>query len=81
MMDKEFNKIIGKELMLLRKDCDFSNQELSKLTNISASTISRYENGNNNMNLDIISKIVNACDTSVYIFFSKCVAKMQNNLK
>ena len=80
-MDKEFNKIVGKELMLLRKNSDYSNQELSKITNISSSTISRYENGNSKMNLDIIAKIVNACDTSIYIFFSKCIAKMQNNLK
>nr|DAZ41222.1 MAG TPA: helix-turn-helix domain protein [Caudoviricetes sp.] len=78
-MNDEFNKIVAKELMLLRKNADMSNEKLAKKAKISPSTISRYEGGKNNMNLDIIEKIVLCCNSNMYIFFNKCIAKMQQN--
>lgn len=78
-MNNEFHKIVGKELMLLRKSSDMSNEKLSKRAGISSSTISRYENGRNNMNLDVIEKIVLCCNSNIFIFFDKCIAKMQQN--
>ncbi|MDD6277871.1 MAG: helix-turn-helix transcriptional regulator [Mycoplasma sp.] len=78
-MNNEFHKIVGKELMLLRKSSDMSNEKLSKRAGISSSTISRYENGRNNMNLDVIEKIVLCCNSNIFIFFDNCIAKMQQN--
>ena len=80
-MNNEFYKIVGKELMLLRKSADMSNEKLSKRAGISSSTISRYENGKNNMNLDVIEKIVLCCDSNMFIFFNNCIAKMQQHKK
>lgn len=78
-MEKNLKKVVSKELMLLRKSKDLSNESLANITKLAPSTISRYENGKGSMNLDVISKIVEACNTDIYIFFSNCIAKMQQN--
>lgn len=77
-MITELKKIVGKELMLLRKDKNISNIELAEKTKTATSTISRYEQGKNNMNLDVIVKLVNGCGEDICIFFERCIAKMQN---
>lgn len=76
-MTLELSKVVGKELMLLRKDKNLSNNELSKKSRVAPSTISRYEQGKKGMNLDTIAKLTAACDTDICIFFEKCIAKMQ----
>lgn len=71
-------KLIGKELMLLRKDRELTSEELASLSNISTSTISRYENGAGAMSLDILIKLIISLDSDVFIFFKNAFAKMQN---
>ncbi|HIQ91045.1 MAG TPA: helix-turn-helix transcriptional regulator [Candidatus Coprosoma intestinipullorum] len=78
-MNNDLKKVVGKELMLLRKEKDLSNAELANKTKIAPSTISRYEKGNDAMNLDIIAKMINGCDFDISIFFERCIAKMQQN--
>lgn len=80
-METKLKKIVGKELMLLRKDKELSNAELAKKTKLAPSTISRYENGTGTMSLDNISKIVIACNANILIFFDNCIAKMQQDTK
>lgn len=75
--DIEIKKFIGKELMLLRKDYGLSNETLAAKINIAPSTLSRYENGKGKMQLEIIEKIVSACDSNIFIFFNNCFAKLQ----
>lgn len=75
----DLKKIVGKELMLLRKEKDLSNIKLSEKIKVAPSTISRYEKGEDAMNLDIIAKMINGCDTDISIFFERCIAKMQQN--
>lgn len=76
-MTSELSKIVGKELMLLRRDKNLSNNELSEKSKVASSTISRYEQGKNRMNLDTIVKLTTACDTDICIFFENCIAKLQ----
>lgn len=76
-MEKDLKKIVGKELMLLRKDKGLTMMELAKKAKLATSTITRYENGKHNMNLDVIEKILHVCETEPYIFFNNCVAKLQ----
>lgn len=76
-MKEELKIIVGKQLMLIRKEADLSIEELANKTKLATSTISRYENGKHNMNIDVIYKIVNGCNSSMNIFFEKCIAKMQ----
>lgn len=76
-MENTFKKIVAKELILLRKSKGYTSIELSKKASIATSTLSRYENGYGSMDIAIIEKIVSACDESTYIFFNKCVAKLQ----
>lgn len=70
-------QLVGKQLMLIRKDANLTIEELAEKTKLATSTISRYENGGN-MNLENIDIILKSCNCDTYIFFSKCIAKMQN---
>ena len=78
MRNKEFNKFIGKELMLLRKDRGLTNEELSNISGVATSTISRYENGDGAINLDTFNKLIINLNSDIYIFFKNIFAKMQN---
>lgn len=78
-MNNNIERIVGKQLMLLRKEKGYSIEELAKISKIAPSTISRYENSRCSMNLNIISKLVACLNSDDYIFFDKCVAILQSN--
>lgn len=72
----EFRKLVGLNLMLLRKEKGITMVELADKTGIATSTISRYENGSN-MDINMLETLVNACGMKIDIFFKNVVAKMQ----
>lgn len=76
-MDNELRKIVGKQLMLIRKDQELSIESLADITHLAPSTISRYENGKGAMTLENLSKIITSCNYDISIFFNQCIAKMQ----
>lgn len=73
----EFRKKVALNLMLLRKSKSITIEELSRKTGIATSTISRYENGDKGMEINLLEKLVNGCDEKIDIFFRNIVAKLQ----
>lgn len=56
--------IIGETIVDLRKERNYTQKELAKLLNISASCLSKYENGITQPPLDIIVQICDALNVS-----------------
>lgn len=79
MKESELKNIVASEIVNLRKSKGYTASELALKANIAASTLSRYENGYGSIDLAIIEKIVSACNQEIYIFFSNCIAKLQQN--
>jgi transcriptional regulator with XRE-family HTH domain len=52
-------------------------EDLAKKTGVATTTISRYENGNCHMNLNMLERIVNGNGQTLEIFFANVLAKMQ----
>ena len=73
---EEFRKIVGRNLMLLRKEKGITIVELAEKTGIATSTISRYENGSS-IDLNMLEKLIKGCGVKIDIFFKNVVAKMQ----
>lgn len=57
--------IIGDTIVDLRKDKNYTQKELAKLLNISASCLSKYEKGTTQPPLDMVIQICDALDVSV----------------
>ncbi len=55
---------IGQNIKLIRKEKGFSQEELAKILDVSRVSITRYENGTREPDLDMISKIADALETS-----------------
>lgn len=62
--------MIGKILKTMRREKKISQQELSKLTFISRSTLSDYEREKTDISFENIEKIANICDYEV-LFINK----------
>lgn len=76
-MKEMFKKEVGHQLMLLRKEKGINMEKLAEITGVATSTISRYENSTNSMDLDMVEKLVNGCGMEIDIFFTRVIAKLQ----
>ena len=79
-MKSEIKMRIGKELLKLRIDNNYSVQDLSNLTNINKDTLYKYEKGLGN-SFDTLEKILTTYNLNFKLFFDKVYANMQNSEK
>lgn len=78
-MKEQFLKSVASELKILRIEHNISQEELSEKTGVAASTISKYETGEKDMNLLKIEQILKPYKMNLSIFFARIIAKTHNN--
>lgn len=76
-MKDNFLKAVSSELKIIRIENNDLQEDLSKKSNVAMSTISRYEAGEENMNLNKIEQILKPYNISLFIFFKRILAKTQ----
>lgn len=77
-MKENFLKAVASELKLVRIEHGDLQEELAAKSGVAPSTISRYEIGVKNMNIDKIQQILKAYDMNLYVFFDRIIAKTQD---
>lgn len=80
-MQKEIEtlkKYIAINLRKLRAEINISQEELSKKSNVNATTIVRYEAGTIIPSLDKLVLILNVFNVSLYNFFKEVYENMYN---
>ncbi len=78
-MKNNFLKAVSSELKIIRIEHEDLQEDLSKKSNVAMSTISRYEAGEENMNINKIEQILKPYGISLFIFFKRILAKTQKN--
>lgn len=76
-MKNDFIKAVSKELKLIRIEHNDLQEDLSKKSKVATSTISKYEAGEENMNISKIAEIIKPYNISLFIFFERIIAKTQ----
>lgn len=66
---ENIRQFTARELRKLRADRDVTLEEASKEIGIGKDTLSRYENNNCSMQLDVLERILNYYGVSFNIFF------------
>lgn len=77
-MKENFIKKVSSELKIIRIENGDKQEDLALKSGVATSTISRYENGDENLNIDKIAQIIEPYNISLYIFFERIIAKTQN---
>lgn len=77
-MKETFLKAISSELKIIRIENNDLQEDLAEKSGVAMSTISKYENGEQNMNIYKIEQILKPYNISLYIFFNRIIAKTQN---
>jgi len=57
--------MIGKALKKMRKDNNFTQEDISKVTNIGRSTLSDYETEKTDINIENLEKIAKVCNYTI----------------
>lgn len=78
-MKEKFLKKVSSELKILRIEHGDLQEELAVKSRVASSTISRYEDGEQNMNLRKIEQIIKPYNITLDIFFKRVLAKTQND--
>ena len=60
--------MIGKVLKYMRKKNNFSQEQISNITNIGRSTISDYEREKTDINFESLEKIANICNFEIFFY-------------
>lgn len=76
-MKEEFLKKVSLELKIIRLEHNDKQADLSKKSSVAMSTISKYEGGTKNMNLNKIEEILKPYGINLNIFFNRILAKTQ----
>ena len=76
-MKEDFLKKVSAELKIARIENGDLQEDLAVKSGVAASTISKYEAGEKNMNLLKIEQILKPYDIDLYIFFERILAKTQ----
>ncbi len=76
-MKDNFIKAVSAELKILRIENHDLQEDLAIKSGVAMSTISKYETGDNNMNIEKIEQIIKPYGINLYIFFSRILAKTQ----
>lgn len=66
------------QLRSLRAEKNYTIEEVAKITGLDKNTISRYENGKNKMQLDVLDKLLSCYEISYSIFFTRSYANNHN---
>lgn len=77
-MKEKFLKLVSNEIKIIRIENRDSQEELSQKTGIAPSTISKYESGEQEMNLLKIQQMLAPYGVTLPIFFARIIAKTQN---
>ena len=65
-------KTLGERIVFLREEHNISQKELAITVQITAATLSRYENNISEPNADIICRLANALNTSTDFLLGLC---------
>lgn len=76
-MKENIFELVSKELKILRIENGLSQEELSKKSKISISSIVRYEQKDSDIKLSTLEKLIKPYGISLFIFFERIIAKMQ----
>ncbi len=60
--------MIGKVLKYMREKNNFSQEQISNITNIGRSTISDYEREKTDINFENLEKIANLCNFEIFFY-------------
>lgn len=74
-------ELISEELRAIRAKKQLSLEVVAEKAEVNKDTISRYENNQVSMQIDILEKLLNAYGEDFNIFFKKIYANKQNNKK
>ncbi|MBH5329690.1 helix-turn-helix transcriptional regulator [Eikenella sp. S3360] len=74
-----FDAAVGQRIQLRRKEHKMSAEVLSEKIGISQQQLSRYERGENKINLSHLIQIAEILDTPLNWFFIGCCGKPKNN--
>jgi transcriptional regulator with XRE-family HTH domain len=69
MMPKDIEKLIGAQVARIRKEREFTQEQLAELVDVATETISRLERGVSIPSLRTLAKISQALHTSLKDFF------------
>ncbi|OBY54283.1 helix-turn-helix domain-containing protein [Aggregatibacter aphrophilus] len=70
----DVDRFIGKRIQRRRKELGMTASALSELIGIAQQQLSRYERGENKINVSHLVEIATALDTSIGWFFIDCVS-------
>lgn len=77
----ETDRLIGKRIQQKRKELGFSAAELSEKIGIAQQQLSRYERGENKINVAHLVEIAVALNTEIGWFFIDCISDLKSNDK
>lgn len=77
-MEKRVRELVANKLRSIRADLDYTIDYVANNTNISKDTISRYENNQNSMQIDLLEKMLEFYGYDFNIFFKEIYANKQN---
>lgn len=77
----ETDKLIGKRIQQKRKELGFSASELSEQIGIAQQQLSRYERGENKINVAHLVEIATVLNTEIGWFFIDCISDLKHNDK
>ena len=77
----ETDRFIGKRIQQKRKELGFSAAELSEQIGIAQQQLSRYERGENKINVAHLVEIATALNTEIGWFFIDCISDQKTNNK
>ena len=77
-MKDNFIKTVSKELRIIRIEHNDNQEDLARKSGVSICTISKYETGNQKMNIYKIEEILKPYNISLFIFFNRVRAKTKS---
>lgn len=75
----ETDRLIGKRIQQRRKELGFSAAELSEQIGIAQQQLSRYERGENKINVAHLVEIATVLNTEIGWFFIDCLSDLRLN--
>ncbi|MEG9490908.1 helix-turn-helix transcriptional regulator [Mannheimia indoligenes] len=77
----EIDRLVGKRIQQKRKEFGFSAAELSEKIGIAQQQLSRYERGENKINVAHLVEIATTLNTEIGWFFIDCISDLSINNK
>ena len=77
-MKECFIKLLANELRIIRIENNDLQEDLARKTGIAMSTISRYENGCNGMDINKLEELLKPYNIDLINFFNRVLAKTQS---